>query len=127
MSQTAPTHPNPAPPAANTETPAADGDKLRAAIDAAVVTGWIDQLARFERDVTDAERIDQLRALEQLKSAAAAAAAAQARVRAAHASAIAAGGTGPGWVGAVCVTTSSLVEGMFDAQVCSGDRGDSQL
>ncbi len=28
-----------------------------------------------------------------------------------------------GWVGAVCVTFSSLVEEMFDAQVCSGDRG----
>jgi hypothetical protein len=42
-----------------------------------VVSGWIDQLARFERDVTDAERIDQLRALEQLKAAAAAA---QARI-----------------------------------------------
>ncbi len=57
-----------------------------------MVTGWIDQLARFEREVTDAVRIDQLRALEQLKSAAAAA---QARitvdldtsVRAAHAAA----------------------------------------
>ncbi len=65
-------------------------DKLCAAIDSAVVTGWIDQLATFQRDVTDAERIDQLRALEQLKAAAAAA---QARitvdldesVRAAHA------------------------------------------
>ena len=42
-----------------------------------MVTGWIDQLTRFERDVTDAERIDQLRALEQLKAAAAAA---QARI-----------------------------------------------
>ncbi len=59
-------------------------------IDSAVVTGWLDQLATFQRDVTDAERIDQLRALEQLKAAAAAA---QARitvdldesVRAAHA------------------------------------------
>jgi hypothetical protein len=38
---------------------------------------WIDQLTRFERNVTDAERIDQLRALEQLKAAAAAA---QARI-----------------------------------------------
>jgi hypothetical protein len=90
VTQTAPTHPNPAPPAANTETRTAGHDKLRAAIDSAVVTGWIDQLATFQRDVTDAERIDQLRALEQLKAAAAAAQARitadlDASVRAAHA------------------------------------------
>jgi hypothetical protein len=42
-----------------------------------VITGWIDQLTTFQRDVTDTERIDQLRALEQLKAAAAAA---QARI-----------------------------------------------
>ncbi len=58
---------------------AARDDKLCEAIDSAVVAGWIDQLPRFERDVTDAERIDQLRALEQLKAAAAAA---QARITA---------------------------------------------
>jgi hypothetical protein len=57
-----------------------------------VISGWIDQLARFERDVTDAERIDQLRALEQLKAAAAAAQARitvdlDASVRATHAAA----------------------------------------
>ncbi len=90
MTQTAPTHPKPAPPAAIAEACAASDDKLCAAIDSVVVTGWLGQLATFQRDVTDAERIDQLRALEQLKSAAAAA---QARitadldesVRAAHA------------------------------------------
>jgi hypothetical protein len=75
--------------------PRAEG--LRAAteivpLDSGVIAGWVDQLARFEREVTDAERIDQIRALEQLKAAAAAA---QARitvdldtsVRAAHAAA----------------------------------------
>ncbi|HEX2299765.1 MAG TPA: DUF222 domain-containing protein [Pseudonocardiaceae bacterium] len=92
MTQTAPTHPNPAPPAANTKEPTAGQDEPCAAIDAALVTGWIDQLATFQRDVTDAERIDQLRALAQLKSAAAAAQARitvdlDASVRAAHAAA----------------------------------------
>jgi hypothetical protein len=92
VTQTAPTLTTPAPSAAITEVCAASDDQPCAAIDSAVVSGWIDQLARFERDVTDAERIDQLRALEQLKAAAAAA---QARitvdldesVRAAHAAA----------------------------------------
>jgi hypothetical protein len=92
VSETAPTHPSPAPSGANTEACAADDDKPCAPIDSAVITGWIEQLAAFRRDVTDAERIDQLRALEQLKAAAAAA---QARisvdldtsVRAAHAAA----------------------------------------
>jgi hypothetical protein len=42
-----------------------------------VINGWVDRLARFDRDVSDAERIEQLRALERLKSAAAAA---QARI-----------------------------------------------
>jgi hypothetical protein len=62
------------------------------ALDAHVVTGWVARLTEFRRDVTDAERVDQIRALEQLKAAAAAA---QARitvdldisVRAAHAAA----------------------------------------
>src|SRR5918994_2966994 len=61
-------------------------------LDAGVVTGWVGRLPAFQREVTDAERIDQIRALERLKSAAAAA---QARitvdldnsVRAAHAAA----------------------------------------
>jgi hypothetical protein len=70
VTQTAPTHPNPAPQAAIPKTCAIGDDKLCAAIDASVVIGWIGQLARFEREVADAERIDQLRALEQLKSAA---------------------------------------------------------
>ena len=92
MSQTAPTLPTPAPSAAIAEACAARDDKLCAAIDSVVVTGWIDQLARFEWDVTDAERIDQIRALEQLKAAAAAAQARitvdlDASVRAAHAAA----------------------------------------
>jgi Domain of unknown function (DUF222) len=63
-----------------------------ALLDSSVITSWIDRLTRFDRDVTDTERIDQLRTLEHLKSAAAAA---QARitveldtsVRAAHAAA----------------------------------------
>ena len=68
-------------------------------MDSAVVTGWINQLATFRRDVTDAERIDQLRALEHLKAAAAAA---QARITVdLDASVFAAGGAGFGWAGAV--------------------------
>ena len=91
MTQTAPTHPNPAQ-AANTEACAASHGKPCAAIDSAVITAWINQLATFRRDVTDAERIDQLRALEHLKAAAAAAQARitadlDASVRAAHAAA----------------------------------------
>jgi hypothetical protein len=74
---TAPAHPKPAPLATIAEACAADPEKPCTAIDAAIVAGWIDQLARFERDVTDTERINQLRALEQLKAAAAAA---QARI-----------------------------------------------
>jgi hypothetical protein len=91
VTQTAPTHPNPAPPAANTETPAAGGDKLRAARDAAVVTGWIDQLARFDaRSPTPNGSTNS--APSHLKSAAAAAQARitadlDASVRAAHAAA----------------------------------------
>ena len=46
-------------------------------LDSGAVTDWISRLASFQRDVTDAERIDQIRALEQLKAAAAAA---QARI-----------------------------------------------
>ncbi|WP_212612752.1 DUF222 domain-containing protein [Pseudonocardia hierapolitana] len=42
-----------------------------------VINAWVDRLSRFDRDVPDAERIEQLRALERLKSAAAAA---QARI-----------------------------------------------
>jgi uncharacterized protein DUF222 len=84
VSETAPTLTTPALSAANTE--------AHAAIDSALIIGWIDQLTTFQRDVTDAERIDQIRALEHLKAAAAAA---QARitvdldtsVRAAHAAA----------------------------------------
>jgi hypothetical protein len=56
---------------------AADHNKPCAAIDSGVVSDWISQLATFQRDVTDAERIDQIRTLEQLKAAAAAA---QARI-----------------------------------------------
>jgi hypothetical protein len=48
-----------------------------ALLDSGVVNAWVDRLARFDRDVSDTERIDQLRALERLKSAAAAA---QARI-----------------------------------------------
>ncbi len=43
------------------------------------VQGWLERLAGLDHDVSDAERIDQLRALEELKAAAAAA---QARVAA---------------------------------------------
>ncbi|MGH8970943.1 MAG: HNH endonuclease, partial [Actinomycetes bacterium] len=43
------------------------------------VSGWVGALAGLDRTVGDAERIDQLRALEELKAAAAAA---QARVAA---------------------------------------------
>ncbi|TWF75385.1 uncharacterized protein DUF222 [Pseudonocardia hierapolitana] len=46
-------------------------------LNSAVINAWVDRLARFDRDVPDTERIDQLRALERLKSAAAAA---QARI-----------------------------------------------
>jgi hypothetical protein len=61
-------------------------------LDAGVVAGWVGLLTEFRRDVSDAERIDQIRELEKLKAAAAAA---QARitvdldtsVRAAHAAA----------------------------------------
>jgi hypothetical protein len=48
-----------------------------ALLDSGVINAWVDRLARFDRDVSDAERIEQLRALERLKSAAAAA---QARI-----------------------------------------------
>jgi hypothetical protein len=61
-------------------------------MDSGVVASWISQLATFRRDVPDAELIDQLRALEQLKAAAAAAQARitvdfDASVRSAHAAA----------------------------------------
>jgi hypothetical protein len=46
-------------------------------LNSAAINAWVDRLSRFDRDVSDAERIDQLRALERLKSAAAAA---QARI-----------------------------------------------
>jgi hypothetical protein len=42
-------------------------------LDTRTLAGWIDKLARLDRTVGDAERIDQIRLLEQLKSAAAAA------------------------------------------------------
>jgi hypothetical protein len=48
-----------------------------APLNSGVINAWVDRLARFDRDVSDAERIEQLRALERLKSAAAAA---QARI-----------------------------------------------
>jgi hypothetical protein len=48
-----------------------------ALLNSGVINAWVDRLARFDRDVSDAERIDQIRALERLKSAAAAA---QARI-----------------------------------------------
>jgi hypothetical protein len=71
---------------------AAGYDKLCAPIDSTVITDWINQLTTVDRDVTDAERIDQIRALEHLKAAAAAAQARitvdlDASVRAAHAAA----------------------------------------
>jgi Domain of unknown function (DUF222)/HNH endonuclease len=51
----------------------------QAPLDASDVRGWAAGLARVDRDVSDAERVEQLRALEELKAAAAAA---QARVAA---------------------------------------------
>jgi hypothetical protein len=74
------------------EPPSAPISGLDCPLDAGVVAGWVDLLTEFRRNVSDAERIDQIRALERLKSAAAAA---QARitvdldtsVRAAHAAA----------------------------------------
>jgi hypothetical protein len=57
-------------------------------LDAATLRRWVGDLGRLDRSVTDAERVDQLQALEALKSAAAAA---QARVAAdLHASVVAA-------------------------------------
>ncbi|MGZ5415621.1 MAG: HNH endonuclease, partial [Nocardioides sp.] len=41
-------------------------------LDAATVAGWITALAGLDRDVSDAERVDQIRILEELKAAAAA-------------------------------------------------------
>ncbi|TWF75829.1 uncharacterized protein DUF222 [Pseudonocardia hierapolitana] len=46
-------------------------------LNSAAINAWVVRLARFDRDVLDTERIEQLRALERLKSAAAAA---QARI-----------------------------------------------
>ncbi|MDP9443908.1 MAG: DUF222 domain-containing protein [Actinomycetota bacterium] len=46
-------------------------------LDTAALLGWVAQLSRLDRQVDDAERVDQLRVLEELKAAAAAA---QARV-----------------------------------------------
>lgn len=43
------------------------------ALDAAAIAAWITDLARMDRDVSDAERVDRIRALEDLKAAAAAA------------------------------------------------------
>jgi hypothetical protein len=45
-------------------------------LDSGAIIGWIGLLGEVRRDVSDAERIDQLRALERLKAAAAAARAA---------------------------------------------------
>ncbi|QYN39392.1 DUF222 domain-containing protein [Pseudonocardia sp. DSM 110487] len=61
-------------------------------LDSGAIIGWIGLLGEVRRDVSDAERIDQLRALERLKSAAAAVQARitvdlDASVRAAHAAA----------------------------------------
>jgi hypothetical protein len=55
------------------ELPPASISGLDVPLDAGVVAGWVGRLAEFQREVTDAERIDQIRALERLKSAAAAA------------------------------------------------------
>jgi Domain of unknown function (DUF222)/HNH endonuclease len=68
------------------------GPPLDPLLDSDAILGWIGQLGSVRRDVSDAERIDQLRALERLKSAAAAAQARitvdlDASVRAAHAAA----------------------------------------
>ena len=41
-------------------------------LDAATVAGWVTALAGLDRDVSDAERVDQIRVLEELKAAAAA-------------------------------------------------------
>jgi hypothetical protein len=56
---------------------AALASEMNVPLDADAVTGWIGRLTAFDRDVSDAERVDQLRALERLKAAAAAA---QARI-----------------------------------------------
>jgi Domain of unknown function (DUF222) len=61
-------------------------------LDSSMIVGWIGLLGEIRRDVSDAERIDQLHALERLKSAAAAAQARitvdlDASVRATHAAA----------------------------------------
>jgi hypothetical protein len=55
----------------------ASGAAVADPLDARAVAAWLPRLARFRDDVSDAERVDQLRALEQLKAAAAAA---QARI-----------------------------------------------
>jgi hypothetical protein len=112
VSETVANPTNPRPQSAIVEPPAATADSTReepltahsstipgtettpldTPLDSQMVTGWVGRLAAFQREVTDAERIDQIRALERLKSAAAAA---QARItvdldtsiRAAHAAA----------------------------------------
>lgn len=53
---------------------------MSAVLETSALTTWVDQLASLEEAVDDAERIDQIRILEEIKSAAAAA---QARVTAA--------------------------------------------
>ncbi|MGH8969741.1 MAG: DUF222 domain-containing protein, partial [Actinomycetes bacterium] len=53
--------------------PAADDGAAVSALDTGTVSRWAGALAGLDRTVDDAERIDQLRVLEELKSAAAAA------------------------------------------------------
>ena len=57
--------------------PASAVSPVPAALTSAVIAGWRDALAGVDRDISDAERVDQLRVLEELKAAAAAA---QARI-----------------------------------------------
>jgi hypothetical protein len=52
-----------------------------AVLETASLVGWTNQLARLDRSVGDAERIEQIRALEELKSAAAAAGGGDRRLR----------------------------------------------
>ena len=60
-----------------TDARAAAGTGSAVPVDARVVAGWVARLGTLDTDVPDAERVDQLRALEELKAAAAAA---QARI-----------------------------------------------
>jgi hypothetical protein len=65
---------------APTLTPAVGADtSVGDPLDSGVIAGWVQRLAAVRRGVSDAERVEQIRALEHLKSAAAAA---QARITA---------------------------------------------